>query len=232
MPWKRVWFKASKAYVRVDDTDRPIMENGRVEVCYKPDDPRVYKASPANIRELDDPPPKTPPKTATPAKKPNRASATAETPSRSTVKADGTQLDIWTDGACSGNPGDAGSGAVLSYRGSRLEISEYLGKATNNIAELEAIRLGLQAVTDPRTPVRLFTDSAYALGVLTKGWKAKKNPELVATIRQELARFKNLEIIKVKGHAGVPENERADELARLAVETRQSQRWRSKGEEA
>ena len=68
--------------------------------------------------------------------------------------------------------------------------------------------------------MRVYTDSAYSIGVLSKGWKAKANQELVARIRRRLAAYPNVAFVKVSGHAGVPENERCDELARAAVERR------------
>ena len=69
------------------------------------------------------------------------------------------------------------------------------------------------AVKNRQLPVIVFTDSAYALGLLTKGWKAKQNQELVADIRELVSSFKQIRFVKVKGHAGHPENERADQLA-------------------
>ena len=66
-------------------------------------------------------------------------------------------------------------------------------------------------------PARVYTDSSYAIGVLSLNWKAKANVELVAEIRDAVGRFDDLRFVKVPGHAGVPENERCDELARTAV---------------
>jgi ribonuclease HI len=99
----------------------------------------------------------------------------------------------------------------------RKEVSEYLGIGTNNVAELTAILRALELVKDRSRLVRLHTDSAYAIGVVSKGWKAKANQELVADLRALSAQFPLLQFVKVAGHAGVPENERADELAREAV---------------
>ena len=107
----------------------------------------------------------------------------------------------------------------------RRELSEFLGRGTNNIAELTAILRAAQAATDPATPMRLYTDSSYSIGVLTKGWKAKKNVELVAEVRAAIAQLEDIELIHVRGHAGVPLNERADELAVAAVEARETAGW-------
>ncbi|TNF25304.1 MAG: ribonuclease HI [Deltaproteobacteria bacterium] len=134
-------------------------------------------------------------------------------------------VQIWTDGACSGNPGPAGSGVHYSDDGVVREVSEYLGQATNNIAELTAMLRGLELVADPSRPVDLMSDSDYGLKVVTGQYKAKKNKELIAEVQAALARFSDIQLVKVPGHAGVPGNERADELARLAIERRAS--WKS-----
>jgi ribonuclease HI len=125
---------------------------------------------------------------------------------------------IHTDGACSGNPGPMGIGMVVIDGPRRQEKGEYLGIGTNNIAELTAIARGVDLVGETATTQRLrvYTDSSYAIGVLSKGWKAKANQALIAKIKQRLAPL-NIEFVKVSGHAGVPENERCDELARNAI---------------
>lgn len=124
---------------------------------------------------------------------------------------------IYTDGACSGNPGPAGIGAVLEYRGKTREISEYIGHATNNVAELEAVRKALLALKRKDLPVRLHTDSGYVHGLLTKNWAARKNSELVGLIRGLVREFPCIEILKVSGHSGIRGNELADQLATRAI---------------
>ena len=135
------------------------------------------------------------------------------------MKRDGKALELWTDGACSGNPGPMGIGIVAVDGGKRREHGEYLGVGTNNIAELTAIDRALDLAGDQAGTrhVRVYTDSAYSIGVLSKGWKAKANQELIARMRRRLATLPNVEFVKVSGHAGVPENERCDELARDAI---------------
>ena len=113
---------------------------------------------------------------------------------------------------------------MLKYREHEREISKYIGIATNNQAELEAIRIGLSEIKKTDMPVRIYTDSAYAHGVLTLGWKAKKNTEIIMEIRKRLSLFKDLKIIHVKGHAGVEGNERADKLATAAAANGQKQK--------
>jgi ribonuclease HI len=130
---------------------------------------------------------------------------------------DAEAVQLWTDGACTGNPGPAGLGVLFRYQGVERECSEYLGHATNNIAELTAIKRGLEMVPERSLPIDVMTDSSYCIGLLTKGWKAKANQELVANIRVLLSSFSDVRFIKVRGHAGIEDNERADELARAGV---------------
>jgi ribonuclease HI len=111
---------------------------------------------------------------------------------------------------------------LLAPDGSTIsEGSEYLGEATNNIAELSAIGRALER-TPPGEPVIIYTDSQYAIGVLAKNWKAKANRELIDSIRA-LLRGRAVSFEYVRGHAGIPMNERADELARAAISSRKSQ---------
>ncbi|HEX2574229.1 MAG TPA: ribonuclease H [Polyangia bacterium] len=128
---------------------------------------------------------------------------------------------IWADGACTGNPGPAGIGIVMLDGPRREECSEYLGSGTNNIAELTAIIRALEMAPRDRTVV-IHSDSAYALGLLGKNWKAKANQALVERMRSLASEFTDLRLVKVAGHAGIPENERADALAREAVVSRNS----------
>ncbi len=130
-------------------------------------------------------------------------------------------LHIYTDGACTGNPGPMGIGVVvldLDHSGAptRRELSEFLGVGTNNIAELTAILRGLQVAPRERKVV-IYSDSSYAIGLLSQNWKAKANQELVARLRALMREFPAVVFVKVAGHAGVPENERCDELARAAI---------------
>ena len=107
--------------------------------------------------------------------------------------------------------GDLGDGP------GQREISEYLGDATNNIAELTAILRGLQAVSDRARPVLVYSDSAYSIGLLSQNWKAKKNVELVEELRALCRAFPDLRFVKVAGHAGIALNERVDYLATSAI---------------
>lgn len=139
-------------------------------------------------------------------------------------------VTIYTDGACSGNPGPGGWGAILDYNGHRKELSGADAETTNNRMELTAAIEALKALTRPCT-VDLYTDSVYVRDGITKwldGWKQKnwKTSAKKPVKNQELWQALDVQNQKhtvnwhwLKGHAGHPENERADELARLAIET-------------
>lgn len=136
-----------------------------------------------------------------------------------------TQVELFTDGACSGNPGPGGWGAILRCAGVEKELSGGEAETTNNRMELMAVINGLRALNQP-CHVTITTDSQYVVNGITKGWAAswkangwrKKdnkpalNPELWDQLLTELSRHE-YEFHWVKGHAGHPENERCDALA-------------------
>ena len=126
----------------------------------------------------------------------------------------------FTDGACRGNPGPCGSGSVVSMGGKKYEASETLGYHTNNIGELWAIWLALKTTDENMTDdfksskIRIVSDSQYTIGVLSKGWAAKKNTELIGWIKSLISRINNqVSFHWVGAHSGVPDNETADQLA-------------------
>lgn len=136
---------------------------------------------------------------------------------------------IYTDGACSGNPGPGGWGAILMYKGNKKEISGGCKNTTNNIMEITAVIEALKCLKI-QSDVQVYSDSAYTVnafnskwiyGWIKNGWKTSngdnvKNKELW----QELYSFTqkhNVEFIKVKGHADNEYNNRCDELARNAI---------------
>jgi ribonuclease HI len=138
---------------------------------------------------------------------------------------EGDELLVFADGACSGNPGPAGLGAIAMWDDQSSELSEYLGEATNNIAELTAILRAVELAHKLERPLRLYTDSQYSIGVLTKGWKARANQTLVAEVRRALEAHPDAKLFHVRGHQGVRLNEHADELAVRAVKNRTSTGW-------
>jgi ribonuclease HI len=240
MPWVSRLLRGQRVFVRARTSGALLAgSDGRVDVVYKPGG-KVYRAAVRNLAE--DPAPQTlagdesreseaagaPAATAPAAAAPAaRAPATrARTVARSSsgaaggaaapASAVGQPLIVYADGACTGNPGPCGIGVVILDGGARRELSEYLGIGTNNIAELTAIIRALEEVPRDRTVI-LHSDSAYSLGLLDQGWKARANVGLVQRMRSLAAEFSDLRLVKVAGHAGIVENERADRLARDAV---------------
>ncbi len=137
--------------------------------------------------------------------------------------------EIFTDGACSGNPGPGGWGALLKWGGKERELFGGEKDTTNNRMELTAVIRALEALKRP-VKVRLFTDSTYVMQGITKwihgwkknGWKTSakepvKNADLWRELETAVARH-DVEWRWVKGHAGDPGNERADALANKGVE--------------
>ncbi len=137
-------------------------------------------------------------------------------------------VEVYTDGACSGNPGPGGWGAVLGWQGATREISGGAAATTNNRMELMAAIAALESFTRPVT-VHIHTDSTYVKDGITQwihrwkrnGWKTAnkkpvKNEDLWRRLDEALARH-DVSWHWVKGHAGHPGNERADALARAAV---------------
>jgi len=124
------------------------------------------------------------------------------------------EISMYVDGSCHGNPGPAGCGIVLVHGDSKKGISKDIGFATNNIAEVSAVVLGIEALHQPEhSNITLYTDSQYVEGLLVKGWKAKANAGLVEHMRALILRLKSFSVVKVRGHNGDRFNERADELA-------------------
>ncbi len=212
--WVRMRFKRNKVWVASDPQGTPLTAGGRARIKYQLDQDQDYRVRAEDLRALDGPAPEPEPKP-TVDKSPRRS-----VPQAPTIKLnqdDYGVIHVYTDGASSGNPGPSGIGVVLRCGDQRKEISEYIGVATNNIAELLAIEKGLAAVKSRRLPVIVYTDSSYAHGVLTLNWKPKKNLDLIAAVRRTMADFADLRVIKVPGHCGVEDNERADRLAVAAI---------------
>ena len=137
-------------------------------------------------------------------------------------------IDIFTDGACSGNPGPGGWGVILRWRGTEKELSGGAPETTNNRMELMAAIAGLESLTRP-AKARVHTDSRYVKDGITlwiakwkqNGWKtAAKKPVKNADLWQRLELAVGAHDVEwhwIRGHTGHPENERADALARRAI---------------
>ena len=135
-------------------------------------------------------------------------------------------VEIFTDGACSGNPGPGGWGAFLRFGEHKKELSGGEAMTTNNRMELTGVIEALSALNRPNCEVKLTTDSKYIVDSVTKGWarswrkngwlKSDKKPALNADLWEKLLDLldtHNVKFVWVKGHAGHPENELCDRLA-------------------
>lgn len=136
-------------------------------------------------------------------------------------------INMYTDGAAKGNPGNGGYGVILEFQGSRKELAEGFRMTTNNRMELLAVIVGLEAIKKPGWKVVVYSDSKYVVDAVEKGWlrgwikkdfKGKKNADLWKRFwkvyQQHEVRFR-----WIKGHAGHPQNERCDQLAVAAAES-------------
>ncbi len=144
-------------------------------------------------------------------------------------------IEIFTDGACQGNPGPGGYGAILRYKDKKKEISGYSPKTTNNRMELMAVIEALRQIKRP-SRIKIVTDSNYVIkgmtswinGWIKRNWKnSQKKPVLNRDLWEELLRLSEphqIEWIWTRGHSGHPENERCDTLAKRAIKSHENVR--------
>lgn len=233
MPFRRMKLRGQLVWARCDERGELIEEGGRVEIRYREGDGKAYAAARRNLAPADG--------SIRPDSDFGEAESQASTKSQQGASSSARRTPsspaggypelpekgetlAYADGACKGNPGPAGLGVVLIDEEARYELAEYLGQGTNNIAELTAILRAIEKA-EPGKRLRVFTDSTYSIGVLQKNWKAKKNVELIASIREAMRKHGAVELHYVKGHAGIPLNERVDELAVGAIVARSSSGW-------
>jgi len=209
--WIRMSFKGNKVWAAADPDKNLVVEKGKVLVKYNLKQDYEYRVKPESLKPEDQ---------AIPSKKKSGSKKNLKKSAKKiAIDSDipDNCIKIYTDGASSGNPGPSGIGILLIYGEKKKEISKYIGLATNNIAELTAIKIALEELKRHDLPVRIFSDSSYSIGLLTKGWKPQKNRKLVSDIRKLTDKFSDLSFIKVKGHSGIKENEVADFLATSAI---------------
>lgn len=139
------------------------------------------------------------------------------------------QLIVYTDGSARGNPGPGGYGVILQWGQAYKELSQGYRMTTNNRMELLAVIVALQSLKKDGLNITVFTDSQYVLNAVEKGWlnnwirigfKGKKNADLWMQYAQ-LARKHKVKFVWVKGHADNPYNNRCDQLATMAADSRQ-----------
>ena len=237
MAWVRAQFKGKSVWAEIGAAGVVVEQGGRTPIRYSDKaGATIYRAGMRAVEVTDRSPRDLPAGASADDKKKKtsskRGSGFGSAGTRTKAQADAALLDAkariaalpegtivaFTDGACQGNPGPAGAGAVVTLAdGTKLEAWRALGIATNNVGELTAVGMAIdlleEAGVESDAAVSLFTDSKYTKGVLAQGWKAKANRELIGDIRERLQGWPNFTIEWVAGHVGVAENERADELA-------------------
>ncbi len=234
MPWRPMVLRGQRVLARCRESGDLVTEQGRVEIRYRRDSDKSYRAASRSLEPVagaelfpDDhcvAAEAAQSKKASKGKgKPKKAAVPVDSASFPRTPRDGVAL-AYADGACSGNPGPSGLGVVLLVDGQRRELSEFLGVGTNNTAELTAILRTAEALPAGGR-LDLYTDSSYAIGVVTGRMKAKKNRELIQRVQAAVRRLEEVSFHYVPGHAGVDLNERADGLAVEAVKTRESTGW-------
>ena len=212
--WKRMLFKGCKVYAQVSQDGTLVEKDGVVKIKYQLQQENEYLARATAIQEITEHELK---KMKHHREQREKPSTIKNPPPASEENFDDNTIFVFTDGACTGNPGPAGIGVFFQYRDNKKEISRFIGSGTNNTAELTAIKVALQEIKDPTLPVALFTDSSYCYGVLTSSLRAKKNRDLVEEIKKEIRRFPLLKFFKVEGHRGIDGNEKANLLAQQAI---------------
>jgi ribonuclease HI len=256
MGWRSTRFKGKEVWVEVDADGMPLAQGGRVNTRYsQAAGARIYRAGAAGV-DLPTGPVLDLPEGVSADEAPAKAapgaggktrpgsgfgSAGSRTAGQAALAAEAARALVaalpagtvraWTDGACKGNPGPAGAGAVVELPDGRVcEVARALGVATNNVGELSAVGLALDVLDEaglpPEAPCALFSDSSYADGVLTRGWKAKANVELITGLRARLKARPGVRVHWIAGHVGIAGNERADQLANEGVAGRSRVTWR------
>ena len=225
--WKKIKCKGKDVWGKCNAKNQLLIKNGLVEIRYSnSENAKIYRARTENVSDSDGVGQAVPTSIGFGSAK-NRT-AEQEERARNTAEEQINQLSentviCFTDGSCKGNPGPAGVGVYVEFpAGESAKHHLYLGKATNNVAELTAISEALDVVAKHEdykdNPIVIFTDSRYVEGSLTKNWKAKANRPLIQSIKAKIRTRGKVRIQWIAGHAGIAGNEEADQLANEAID--------------
>jgi ribonuclease HI len=231
MNFRRMRLRGDSVFALCDEAGNLVVDQGKVEIRYRPEG-KPYRAFVANLTDDAGEGEPSDARERAPKKKRAPTSDAPRAPASSGARAHGRPIEpfargavvAYADGACKGNPGPAGLGVVLFANGKIHELSEYLGRGTNNVGELTAILRAAEA-THPSASLMVHTDSQYSIGVLSGRMRAKANRELIDETRAALKRLAKHSLHYVPGHSGHEWNERADRLAVMAVERRATTDW-------
>jgi ribonuclease HI len=241
MPWVKGQCKGKDVWMEVSASGELVVTSGRVPIRYSDRaGAKVYRAGMSNLTRGDEPARELEAGVSADAVKKKtssrRGSGFGSAGTRSKAQAAAAAeaagaliagfpedaIVCFTDGACKGNPGPAGAGAVVRLPDGRvLERAVALGRGTNNVGELTAIGVAMDLLDEADVPadaeVHVLTDSKYSNGVLVLGWKAKANRELISGLKAKLA-VRKPQVHWIAGHVGITDNERADALANRGVD--------------
>lgn len=236
--WLQVKFKDGLVWAECDENGQLAAKSGRVAIRYQNSSTaRIYQAALANIKPLAGSVPENGPAAgpSAPQKFGKAGMRTAAQASKANMHAQNMigllpddTIICYVDGASRGNPGQAACGYLVKWPQGGRQVSKgvYLGRETNNFAELMAVKLALGVLVENSVSreanVAFLTDSKYVHGLFSANWSAKANTELVAEIRSLLKNFPRARFHWVPGHAGVEGNEIVDLLANQALDNAQT----------
>ena len=208
VPWKRMHFRGERVWVAVNPDGSPRIRDAKVAVKYRLENDAQYWVRADAVHPIT-------------------AGRGPDTAAQLPIDFDGPSLDgcgpgtvcVFAEGVALGNPGLGGIGVVLSYEGREKALASPIGTVTEAAAAIEAIGRGLTEIRSPAHPVRIYSSSGYAYGVLSLGWKAMRHAGRVEAVRRLMSRFSDIRMVWPTAHPEIGPARRARDLAQRAAET-------------